>query len=98
MTELEEKSKKVVNEVTNLINNFSDQPIEEFVKYMNNEHRTLQQSFTKLALKWIENCASEEYRHDGRNQASHETSAKLLKLWLAEETTYGVNPSHLPCI
>ncbi len=49
----------------------------EFIATMNREHRTLQQSFTRLALQWLENCASDEYRTDGRNESSHNV-AKIM--------------------
>jgi len=39
------------------------------------------QSFTRLCFAWIEHCASEEYRHDGRNLASHEVAKEIIALW-----------------
>lgn len=68
---------ELVNEITNYVNSFSMKP-EEFVSAMNREHRTLQQSFTKLCLIWLENCASPDYRFDGRNEASHEISKRVI--------------------
>lgn len=53
------------------VNKFSfDQ--KEFNKIMSNQHRTLQQSFTRLCVDWLRHCGSEEYRYDGRNEASHQ--------------------------
>ena len=43
-----------------------------FVKAMSSQHRTFQQDFTRLAVAWLEACASDEYRFDGRNEGSHE--------------------------
>lgn len=63
-------AKKNAEVVSDMLNSFSFSP-QEFCEQMTTEHRTLQQNFTRLCLEWIKTCASEEYRHDGRNQASH---------------------------
>lgn len=42
-------------------------PMDKFNQQMSTEHRTLQQTFTKLCLSWIEHVASDDYRTDGRN-------------------------------
>jgi hypothetical protein len=73
---------KNANEValvmSDFVNNFSSDK-EAFVSKMGSDHRTLQQSFTKLCLKWIEFVASEDYRFDGRNQDSHEVCQKIVQ-------------------
>lgn len=68
----------LVNETTNMLNSFSDENMETFVKQMNFQHRTLQQNFTKMCLKWIENVGSDDYRYDGRNQYSHEICKEIV--------------------
>ena len=73
-----EKTEKVVGEITDFVNSFSMKS-EEFNKIMSREHRTLQQSFTRLCLKWSEHCATEEYQTDLRNQSSKEVSIKLIE-------------------
>jgi hypothetical protein len=55
---------------------------------MGKDHRTLQQSFTKLCLKWIEYVGSEEYHFDGRNQDSHETCKKLVEGFQANHDNF----------
>ena len=45
---------------------------------MSRQHRTLQQNFTRLCLKWLEYVASDEYRTDGRNEQSKDIAQKLL--------------------
>ncbi len=60
-------------------------PMDEFIQAMNSEHRTLQQAFTKLCMKWIENCASEDYRHDARNEASHKISKIMIDSFNKEQ-------------
>jgi hypothetical protein len=70
-------SKKLANDITNYLNNFSNKS-EDFNNAMSTEHRTLQQNFTRLALGWIEHVGSADYRHDGRNEGSHKTCKQLL--------------------
>jgi hypothetical protein len=71
---------KIVSEVTNYVNTFGDVHT-EFIKSMESEHRTLQQSFTRLCLKWIEHVGSEEYRYDLRNEQSHKTCRLIMELF-----------------
>jgi hypothetical protein len=73
-------AKQIVSEVTNYVNTFGDVHT-EFIKSMEVEHRTLQQSFTRLCLKWIEHVASEEYRHDLRNEQAHKTCKLMMELF-----------------
>jgi len=71
-------SKKLVNEITDYLNTFSDKS-KDFNSAMSTEHRTLQQNFTRLVLGWVEHVGSEDYRHDGRNEGSHKTCKALLQ-------------------
>jgi hypothetical protein len=73
-------AKKIVSNLTDYVNTFGDVHT-EFIKNMETEHRTLQQSFTKLCLKWIEHVGSSEYRFDDRNKQSHETCRLMLELF-----------------
>lgn len=51
------------------------------VKAMRNEHRTLQQNFTRLCVEWLIKCGTDdEVCFDGRNIASHELGKKLLPI------------------
>lgn len=52
---------------------------QKFCEHMNGEHKTLQQSFTRLCFEWIRFCASDEYRTDGRNQATHDACKKIVE-------------------
>jgi hypothetical protein len=81
-------TKKAVEAVSIMVNNMSYNP-EEFVKMMGIEHRTLQQSFTRLCVAWMEHMALkyDQNKYDGRNEAS----AKLGKLFvenIEEEDRY----------
>ena len=53
---------KLVSEITDFVNTYSlDQDL--FNETMSHEHRTLQQSFTRLCLKWLEYVASEDFKN-----------------------------------
>jgi hypothetical protein len=73
-------SKQVVSNITDYVNTFGDVHA-EFIKNMEMEHRTLQQSFTRLCLKWIEHVSSPEYRTDARNQQSQDTCRLMMDLF-----------------
>ena len=73
-------AKKIVSNLTDYVNTFGDVHT-EFIKNMETEHRTLQQSFTKLCLKWMEHVGSSEYRFDDRNKQSHETCRLMFELF-----------------
>ena len=89
---------QLVEEITNYVNTMSLKP-EEFTDSMSRQHRTLQQSFTRLCLKWIEYCASEEYTYDPRNESSHETCKKLVEAFTNSMDFTGAKPSdYLPTI
>jgi len=55
-----EDIKALVNQITNFVNSYTDDR-KQFISMMSNEHRTLQQSFTRLVLEWLELVASDEY-------------------------------------
>jgi hypothetical protein len=74
---LDKSAESAAEFMENFVNNFSC-PKREFIKLMSNKHRTLQQSFTKLCLEWIETVASPEYTYDGRNEGSHRICKRLL--------------------
>ena len=75
--ELKDNSEKIVADLAKLVNSMSFKP-DYFIGAMSREHRTLQQSFTKLCLQWLEHVASDKYRYDGRNEDSHELCKDLI--------------------
>ena len=90
-------AKETVEILTDYFNSYGSKE-SDFIEAIAREHRTLQQSFTKAALMWIEHIASPEYRTDGRNEGSQKTAQKLMKGWklLGESNhseTYGMLPS-----
>ncbi len=70
-------AKEVVNHLSNFVNSYNHDE-DGFIEAMSREHRTLQQSMTRLMFKWIEHCATDEYHYDGRNEATHKTSKELI--------------------
>jgi hypothetical protein len=94
---------RAVQEMSNFVNNFNHDSA-MFIELMEREHRTLQQSFTKLVLQWLEHIAKPEYHTDGRNIHSKETAQKLMQGWhmlgqLDEKLTYDMPPSRwLPMV
>lgn len=74
---MNDKTKEQVEQVSSMLNSFTFD-YDGFCKEMCKEHRTLQQSFTRLCIYWLATCASDEYRYDGRNEASHEIAKALI--------------------
>jgi hypothetical protein len=96
-TATQTQAKEVVNNVTDYLNSFSNKN-KEFIAEMNREHRTLQQSFTKLCLEWLENCASEEYNFDGRNEASHKIANVMVEGFHDAKATMSKPSEWIPCV
>ena len=71
------KDNKNVETVSTMLNDFGFSA-KGFCESMTREHRTLQQSFTRLCIEWLQTCADAEYRYDGRNEASHEVAKALI--------------------
>lgn len=72
----QQKAIEIAENITDYVNTFSRR--DEFNIAMSNQHRTLQQSFTRLCLKWLEHISKDEYRTDLRNQASKEIAQKII--------------------
>ena len=72
------KTQEQVRKVSEMLNSFTFD-YKGFCEEMTREHRTLQQSFTRLCIQWLCTCASDEYRYDGRNEASHEVAKALIE-------------------
>jgi hypothetical protein len=91
-----EDIKKLVGEITDFVNSYNADR-KQFIIMMSREHRTLQQSFTRLVLEWLEHVASGDYIHDDRNKASHEIARDLIEIFKARKDE--INPSQfLPLI
>lgn len=72
----EEQNKVAAETLSTLVNSFSFDA-EGVAKAMSNQHRTLQQAFTSLCIEWLKMCASDTYRTDGRNEASHNVAVEI---------------------
>jgi uncharacterized Ntn-hydrolase superfamily protein len=90
--------KEMASEMTDFVNTFSSDSKKEFVQAMANEHRTLQQSFTRLCLEWIEHCASQEYRTDGRNESSHQVCKAMVQAYKEKQEHLLPLSAYLPLI
>lgn len=75
-----EKAVAAVNVVTKTLNILSDdQRVQFFIEAMHNEHRTLQQGFTRLVLAWLKHLADlNQGQYDLRNAASVAVAKKLV--------------------
>lgn len=82
------QTKELVQDITDYLNTFNDKS-PEFCQTMSSEHRTLQQSFTKLCLKWLEHCASDEYRTDPRNEQSKKIAMELMDCFKEKQIQEG---------
>jgi len=87
-----EKSFEIAEELSDLVNNFSFDA-RFFCDAMATQHRTLQQNFTRLLMNWVEYCASDNYRFDGRNEGTKNLCKKLSDLHKKET---GFNWCKLP--
>ncbi len=74
----EVKNKENATKVADMLNVFGFD-YDGFCEAMSREHRTLQQSFTRLCIHWLCTCASDDYKYDGRNEASHEVAKALIE-------------------
>lgn len=63
--------------ITDSLNIFANTS-KEFNESMASQHRTHQQSFTRMCVRWLRYVASNEYRFDGRNEASHELATRMI--------------------
>ena len=61
-------AKELATQVAYVMNSFSF-GYKDFCEEMGREHRTLQQSFTRLCIYWLRYCA-EMKNYDGRNEMS----------------------------
>ena len=61
-------AKELATQVAYVLNSFGFSN-KDFCEEMGREHRTLQQSFTRLCINWLRYCAEMEH-YDDRNRAS----------------------------
>jgi len=73
----ENTARTAVEAITKMVNSMSWEP-EEFIAYMSREHRTLQASFMRLIVAWIEAQAKQKH-YDLRNEAAINLSKKIVE-------------------
>lgn len=82
--------------IADFVNTFSKDKNKEFVNGFCVQHRTLQQSSFRMMLQLIEHMATDEYKTDGRNEASKKIAMKLIdgfkKVIFEEELAMGRTP------
>jgi len=72
------RGEKLAREMSNFANTWSAEDIQDFINTMGNDHRTLQQSFTRLCAKWFLYLAEkEDGQYDLRNEASVNLAKKI---------------------
>ena len=64
-------------DVLNYMSNDPERGYLAFCAAMENEHRTLQQAFTRLCVAWFLYTAQPDYRTDLRNEGTHKLALKL---------------------
>jgi hypothetical protein len=94
MTDQQKLAAEVTKKVTDYVNTYGDKS-KEFNAAMSREHRTLQQSFTKLCLQWLEHVASDKYETDVRNACSKEVAKVLLDGFIDAQAKAGFSGNTL---
>jgi hypothetical protein len=76
---------QAVTDTLNAMSNDRPQAHLAFCLSMENQHRTLQQAFTRLCVAWLMHAGDQEYRFDLRNEGTHQLAISLRPML---ETTY----------
>lgn len=76
---MENSGVKLAVDMGDYVNSFSREKAKDFIQGFIRQHNTLQQSSFRMILELIEFMASDEYRVDGRNEASKNVANKLIK-------------------
>ena len=71
-------AEEIAGVMTDMLNSYGTENIDTFIKKMLTEHRTLQQSFTRFCMKWVEAKAAVEY-FDGRDEQSVKLCREILE-------------------
>ena len=75
------EGQEVARAVSKLLNNYNSTERKVFIDEMSRDHRSLQQSFTRLCVDWLRNLAErEEGRFDLRNEASVKLAREVLPI------------------
>lgn len=77
------KGAQLAEDLGDFVNSYGHNE-KDFIEGFMKQHRTLQQSSFRVIMKLVEAIASEDYRFDGRNEATHLLAKKLKKGFIAE--------------
>jgi hypothetical protein len=72
--------------IMSFLNIFSRESKDELVESLLRQHRTLQQSFSRLCLRWFERLAETPHGFDKRNEASVELAKEIVKIDLRKRS------------
>lgn len=77
--ETNQKSKQLAGQITDYVNGGGRECGKELALSLSSEHRTLQQQTMKVFLEFVEFATTDDFRTDGRNEASKEVAKKLIR-------------------
>jgi len=86
--EINPKARELAGQITDYVNRGGRSCGQELAAALNCEHRTLQQSTMKVFLEFVEFASGDDFRTDGRNEATKQVAKRLMKGYikvLAEE-------------
>ena len=70
-------ARELADSIADYLNSFGNKQIDELVKELSKQHRTLQQRFTQLCINWFQELANRRF-YDDRNKASVELAKKII--------------------
>ena len=91
---LQEQAKELAEKFGDFVNHFHGESAQKlFNEYLSREHRTLQQNMMRMMFGYIEYCATDEYRTDGRNEQTKKVCQEIVKAFEALPQHEGTKPS-----
>jgi len=72
-----DKNQEVASALATAVNCFCN--TDKVAQYMTREHRTLQQTFTKVCVAWLKVLSTTEH-YDARNEASVQLAKSLMSI------------------
>ena len=77
----EKAAKEIAQKLSSYVNGWHDE-VDDIVKELSQDHRTLQQGVTRFCVKWLEECARKEKEnlYDLRNEASCKLGTKFMRV------------------
>lgn len=82
--ELNPKAQELAGQITDFVNRGGRKCGQDLALSLSLEHRTLQQGTMKAFLEFIEHAAGDDYRTDGRNEATKQVARTLIRGFVKE--------------